>query len=147
MSFGGMDHGSGPSQPISDINVTPLVDVLLVLLIIMMVTAPLLTQAVSIDLPKAQAQNLGQTQQPLQVALDAQGQLYVDGQALTLNEAEALLRQRVQAAGATSPTVHLSADAASRYQQVAETMAMVKNTGISKLAFVMQPPASGTAAR
>lgn len=146
MSFGGMNHGQGPSQPMSDINVTPLVDVLLVLLIIMMVTAPLLTQAVKVDLPKARAQALAATQKPIQLSIDQQGQLFLDAQAVTLADAEQQLRERypnlATLAPADQPTIQLAADGSSRYQQVAEVMAMVKQVGFSKLAFIMQPPRS-----
>ena len=78
MAFGSFDH-NGASQPMAEINTTPLVDVMLVLLVIFIITAPLFHEAVPIDLPRATASRLDERPRVLAVAIDAAGQVYVDG--------------------------------------------------------------------
>lgn len=119
----------------SEINVTPLVDVMLVLVIILLVTAPLLTQSVQVKLPKT-AETVADTQvQPLQLGIDAQG-------AVTLNKNPiadlAALESALKAEQSkdTEIGVHLYADQAVVYAKVAEVMATVQHAGISKIAFV-----------
>ena len=119
----------------SEINVTPLVDVMLVLVIILLVTAPLLTQSVQVKLPKT-AETVADTQvQPLQLGIDAQG-------AVTLNKKPiadlAALESALKAEQSkdTEIGVHLYADQAVVYAKVAEVMATVQHAGISKIAFV-----------
>jgi len=137
MAFGGFDQG--PSQPMSDINVTPLVDVMLVLLVIFIVTAPLLTHAVRVDLPRAAAQPAAQAPDMIALAIDDQGRLYWNQEAVTA----AALRARLAAAAARQPPpeVQLHADRNTRYQTLAELMAAVQDAGLPKLSFVTQPGA------
>ena len=126
---------SEDESALSEINVTPLVDVMLVLVIILLVTAPLLTQSVNVKLPKT-AETVADTQaQPLQLGIDAQG-------AITLNKNPisdlAALETTLKAEFAKDPEigVHLYADQAVVYAKVAEVMATVQHAGISKIAFV-----------
>lgn len=119
----------------SEINVTPLVDVMLVLVIILLVTAPLLTQSVHVTLPKTVATTPDIQEQPLQLGIDAQG-------VMTLNKTPyadlIALETALKEAHNKNPeiTVHLYADQAVVYKKVAEVMATVQHAGISKLAFV-----------
>lgn len=126
---------SEDESAMSEINVTPLVDVMLVLVIILLVTAPLLTQSVQVKLPKT-TETVADTQaQPLQLGIDAQG-------AITLNKNSisdlATLETALKAEFAKDAEigVHLYADQAVVYAKVAEVMATVQHAGISKIAFV-----------
>jgi biopolymer transport protein ExbD len=119
----------------SEINVTPLVDVMLVLVIILLVTAPLLTQSVQVKLPKT-TQTVADTQkQPLQLGIDAQGMVTLNKVAQTdLAMLETNLKAELTKDAEIG--VHLYADQAVVYAKVAEVMASVQHAGISKIAFV-----------
>lgn len=135
MAFGQMDRGGSP-QPMSEINMTPLVDVMLVLLIIFIVTAPLLTHNVKINLPKAQA-TASSIQSPIKISLAKDTEIYLDGKSITRHELEHSLRQQV--ARGEQPTVELRADGDLAYQHVVRLMALVQNAGITKISFVTEP--------
>jgi biopolymer transport protein ExbD len=126
---------SEDESAMSEINVTPLVDVMLVLVIILLVTAPLLTQSVHVTLPKTVETTADIKQQPLQLGIDAQG-------VITLNKAPiadlAVLETTLKAELLKDPecSVHLYADQAVVYAKLAELMAVVQHAGIAKLAFV-----------
>ena len=126
---------SEDESAMSEINVTPLVDVMLVLVIILLVTAPLLTQSVHVTLPKTAETTADINAQPLQLGIDAQG-------AMTLNKSPvadlAALEIALKAELAKNPEigVHLYADKTVVYAKLAEVMAIVQHAGISKLAFV-----------
>jgi biopolymer transport protein ExbD len=125
---------SSEREAMSEINVTPLVDVMLVLLVVFIVTAPLLTQAVRVDLPKTEKTEPAPNDHVSTIAIDAQGQI-------TLNDApqalEALEMQlRVQQQADPELIVQFQADAAVPYGKVAEAMAVAHKAGITKLAFI-----------
>ena len=126
---------SEDESAMSEINVTPLVDVMLVLVIILLVTAPLLTQSVHVTLPKTAETTADINAQPLQLGIDAQG-------AMTLNKSPvtdlAALEIALKAELVKNPEigVHLYADKTVVYAKLAEVMAIVQHAGISKLAFV-----------
>lgn len=123
---------------LSEINVTPLVDVMLVLVIILLVTAPLLTQSVKVDLPKTAETTPDIKNQPLQLGIDDKSQITLNKQPVKdLAELETLLR----AEWVKNPDValHLYGDKAVNYGKVAEVMATVQHAGISKLGFVTLP--------
>jgi biopolymer transport protein ExbD len=126
---------SDDESAMSEINVTPLVDVMLVLVIILLVTAPLLTQSVQVKLPKT-TQTVADTQkQPLQLGIDAQGMVTLNKVAQTdLAMLETNLKAELTKDAEIG--VHLYADQAVVYAKVAEVMAIVQHTGISKIAFV-----------
>lgn len=131
----GFKTQSDEGEAVSEINVTPLVDVMLVLVIILLVTAPLLTQSVNVALPKTASTTPDIEKQPMQLGIDAQG-------GVTLNKNPvadlAALETTLQTELVANPelTVHLYADVAVNYGKVAEVMASVQHAGISKLAFV-----------
>jgi len=135
MAFGGFDSGS--SQPMSEINVTPLVDVMLVLLVIFLVTAPLLTHAVRVDLPQARSQPLKDKPENVALAIDARGQVYWNREAVTPDVLRARLAQA--ATEDPQPEIHLHADANTRYQELAELMSAVQNAGLKRMGFVTDP--------
>lgn len=131
----GFKTQSDDDEAVSDINVTPLVDVMLVLVIILLVTAPLLTQSVNVALPKTASTTPDTEKQPLQLGIDAKGDV-------TLNKNPipdlAALETSLQNELAANPdlTVHVYADEAVNYGKVAEVMAAAQHAGIAKLAFV-----------
>jgi biopolymer transport protein ExbD len=133
MSFG--SFGESQNAPMADINTTPLVDVMLVLLVIFIITAPLFHQAIPIDLPKVSSSKLEDKPEVIQLAIDAQGIAYWNGEAVHRDALEA----RFGEASARQPELHLRADRLSRYESVAEVMAAAQRQGIVKIAFVTEP--------
>jgi biopolymer transport protein ExbD len=126
---------SEEESALSDINVTPLVDVMLVLVIILLVTAPLLTQSVHVSLPKTAQTTADVKEQPLQLGVDAQGVITVNKTPMAdLPALEFALKSEIE----KNPEVgvHLYADKAVVYEKLAEVMATVQHAGITKLAFV-----------
>jgi biopolymer transport protein ExbD len=134
MSFGGFDDKPGGS-PMAEINTTPLVDVMLVLLVIFIITAPLFHQAIPIDLPRVDATKLEDKPQVIQLAIDEAGLIYWNGAAIH-REALAV---HLEAARADNPELHLRADRGTRYENVADVMAAAQAAGIVKIAFVTEP--------
>lgn len=134
MSFGSFSEG-GVTQPMSEINTTPMVDVMLVLLVIFIITAPLFHQAVSIDLPQADASRIDDKPRTIQLALDASGVIFLDGTAVTRPALDAALRAEASA----NPELHLRADRATRYDKLADIMAAAQRAGIRRIAFVTEP--------
>jgi biopolymer transport protein TolR len=124
---------------IAQINVTPLVDVMLVLLVIFMVTAPILQQGVSINLPKVKAAALTGEEQQLVVAINQKGQVYLND--VVMKEAD--LGPKLQAVLKERPDrqVFLRADQNVRYGEVAHVIATIKGAGVERLGMVTEPPA------
>ncbi len=125
----------GHTQPMMEINTTPLVDVMLVLLVIFIITAPLFQQAVPVDLPRVASTPVGDDPRVLRLVLDGQGQVFLDGQPVD----EAALPERLAALAAAPgavPELHLHADRGSRYERVTELMAAAQGVGITRIAFV-----------
>lgn len=123
------------NEVVSEINVTPLVDVMLVLVIILLVTTPLLTQSVHVALPKTASTNPDSEKQPLQLGIDAQGLITLNKSPITdLAILETTLKNELSLY--PEIVIHLYADKSISYGKVAELMATVQHAGISKLAFV-----------
>jgi biopolymer transport protein TolR len=129
------DPGAGT---ISNINVTPLVDVMLVLLVIFMVTAPILQQGVSINLPRVKAAALTGEEQQLVVAVNRHGEVYLNDTPTTLSE----LGPKLQAILKLRPDrqVFLRADQNVKYGEVMQVIATVKGAGVERLGMVTEPP-------
>jgi len=144
MAFGRIERGSG-SRPISDINMTPLIDVMLVLLVIFMITAPLLTTSLKLDLPKAAGGQPSEAGSVLAVAVDASGQLFVGDEPVAREQ----LLQRGRAAAQRDPAteVQLRADSSVPYGRVAELIGVLQDAGLARIGFVTEtPPAAATPA-
>ena len=139
MAFGGFERHGGPSQPMSEINVTPLVDVMLVLLVIFIITAPLLSYAIKLDLPNDPAPAAEAAPSTIKLSIDADGKVFVDTDAITDDQ----LRARFAVAAKTSPVpeVHLRADKATRYERIAFVMSSAQQAGLTKIGFVTEPTA------
>jgi biopolymer transport protein ExbD len=136
MAFGSFDRRSS-SQPMAEINMVPLIDVALVLLVIFIVTAPLLTHAVKLDLPKATSNADIQKPEKVEFAIDAQGALYWNGDRLSREESVARFGEAGQKR--PQPEIYLRADQNVPYRYVAEMLADASRAGLSKVAFVSEP--------
>ena len=139
MAFGGFDR-RGDQRPMAEINMIPLIDVMLVLLVIFIVTAPLLTHAVKLDLPKAESQPNRTRADHIQLAITAQGALYWNGEAV--DKAEMIGRMQTAARQQPVPELHLRADSTTQYQILAEVMAAATKAGLSRIGFVSDPSAA-----
>ena len=136
MAFASFDRKSS-SQPMAEINMVPLIDVVLVLLVIFIVTAPLLTNAVKLDLPKATSTADIQKPEKIEFAIDAGGQLFWNGERLSREEAQTRFTQAGEKR--PQPEVYLRADQNVAYRYVAEMLADASKAGLSKVAFVSEP--------
>ena len=138
MSFGGFERGQSPTQPMAEINVTPLVDVMLVLLVIFIITAPLLASAIKLDLPDVKAAPAAARPDTVRIAIDADGRYYWNDQ---LVEDAALPQRLAEAARAQpQPELHLRADRDTRYDRLARLMAAAQDAGLTRIGFVTDPP-------
>jgi len=131
---------------LSQINVTPFVDVMLVLLVIFIITAPLLTHAIRLDLPSAQAPASAEKPETITLSVVPSGALFLNNEPVA--GIDALDARFAQAAtGQPQPELHLRADRETRYQRIAEVMASAQQAGITKIGFVTEPrKARGSAA-
>ena len=136
MAFGSLDRKSS-SGPMAEINMVPLIDVVLVLLVIFIVTAPLMTHAVKLDLPKASSNADIQKPEKIEFAIDATGALFWNAQRITREEAAAKFLE--EGKKRPQPEVYLRADQAVAYRYVAETLSDASKGGLSKVAFVSEP--------
>ena len=136
MAFGSFDRKTS-SQPMAEINMVPLIDVVLVLLVIFIVTAPLLTNVVKLDLPKATSNADIQKPEKVEFAIDANGGLFWKGERITREDA--IARFAEEGRKRPQPEVYLRADQNVPYRYVAETLADASKGGLSKVAFVSEP--------
>lgn len=136
MAFGRLERTTGP-QPISDINMTPLVDVMLVLVVIFILTAPLLASSIRLDLPRADGAAPGVPPQSLTLVVDKAGQVFLDDLPLTATA----LAQQLQETAASRPDteIQLRADAAVPYGRVVEIMGAAHAAGLQRIGFVAEP--------
>ncbi len=128
----------GRYRPISEINVTPFVDVMLVLLIVFMVTAPLLTVGVPVDLPKAKASALSQPEEPLVISINSAGVVFIQDTEVPLKN----LVPRLAAITDNKPDtrIYLRGDQAVDYGRIMDVMARVNSAGFSRLALIAESP-------
>ena len=143
MTFGRLERTPGP-QPMSEINMTPLVDVMLVLVVIFIITAPLLTSSIALELPQAQAAKRIETPKFVSVAMDKSGQIFLDERPLDLPE---LARQLGQTARLNPDTeVQLRADTAVPYGKIVAVMGAAQQAGLNRIGFVAEPTPQGVPA-
>jgi biopolymer transport protein ExbD len=138
MAFASFDNRHA-GAPMAEINMVPLIDVMLVLLVIFIVTAPLLTQAVKLELPKANAQPNVVKAEKVEFAIDANGQRFWNGEPVSREQAA----ERFMAEGKKQPQpeVHLKADQSVAYRNVAQTLADATKAGLTKVGFISDPEA------
>jgi len=135
MAFGPLEEND--DKVMSEINMTPLVDVMLVLLIIFIITIPVIHQAVKINLPHATSQPNDTKPRSVNVSIDAQGTVYWNQQRID----DATLDQRIAEAAQLKPQpeLHLRADRDVRYERVARVMAAAQHAGLDKIGFITEP--------
>jgi biopolymer transport protein TolR len=134
-----MRTGDNHDSLMSEINVTPFVDVMLVLLIIFMVTAPMMMQGMDVALPQVTSKPLETKEEHLMVTLNKDGQIYINDFLVSLDTLQDKLAKIVQ--GRTNPDVYLKADREVPYGLVAQAMAQIKDAGIERLGMVTEPAA------
>lgn len=136
MAFGSMDSGNNDA-PLAEINMVPLIDVMLVLLIIFIVTAPLLTHAVKVDLPKASSSANETKRESVQLAIDASSHVYWNGEAVNPET----LSQRLSEAAKIQPQpeLHIRAERSTAYEKIAQVMSEAARYGLSRIGFVTDP--------
>ena len=139
MGFGRLERTTGP-QPMSEINVTPLVDVMLVLVVIFILTAPLLASSIRLDLPRADGAVPGASPQSITLVVDKAGQVFLNDQPLTQG---ALVQALAETAASHPDTeVQLRADATVPYGRVVEIMGAAHAAGLQRIGFVAEPVAA-----
>jgi biopolymer transport protein TolR len=136
MAFGRLERSEGP-RPFSDINVTPLVDVMLVLVVIFIITAPLMASSIKLDLPRAEAAKPNDTPKFVTLVVDKSGQIFLDEKPATLAE----LTQGLAQAAALNPEteIQLRADEGVAYGRVVEVIGLAQKAGLSRIGFVTDP--------
>jgi biopolymer transport protein TolR len=122
----------------SEINVTPMVDVMLVLLIIFMVSAPLLTVGVPLDLPQTQAKTLDQDKEPLTISVNVKGQVYLQNTEIPLEELVPKLQAITQARGGTDERIFVRGDRQVDYGTVMKVMGRISGAGFRRVALVTE---------
>lgn len=136
MAFGSLDNSNGDT-PLAEINMVPLIDVMLVLLIIFIVTAPLLTHAVKIDLPKAASSANETKRESVQIAIDAASQVYWNGEVIPSE----VLGERLSVAAKLDPQpeLHIRAERTTAYEKIAQVMSEAARHGLVRIGFVTDP--------
>ena len=136
MAFGGLSAGEGDSDN-AEINMIPLIDVMLVLLVIFIITAPLMTHAVKVDLPQASSQPNEIRPETIDLAIEADGDVYWNTEPVDATAWQA--RMAAAARQAPQPEIHVRADGELAYRHVARIMADAARAGLTRLGFVTDP--------
>jgi biopolymer transport protein TolR len=135
MSFGRLERSQG-SKPMSDINMTPLIDVMLVLVVIFIITAPLMTRAIKLDLPKTEAAQPVDAPKFVAIVVDKTGQIFLNDQISSLTQLAESLSKTAQISKETE--VQLRADEAVPYGKVVEVMGVAQKAGLSRIGFIAE---------
>ena len=138
MSAGGRRRGRRRSPVMSEINVTPMVDVMLVLLIIFMVSAPLLTVGVPIDLPQSQAKSIEQDKEPLTISVNEKGQIYLQNAEIDMEALVAKLQAIAEARGGTEARIYVRGDRSVNYGTMMKVMGRLSAAGFHRVALVTE---------
>jgi biopolymer transport protein TolR len=131
-------NGNGRYRPMADINVTPLVDVMLVLLVVFMVTAPLLTVGVPVDLPQTEAPPINEPKEPTVITVNKDGAVFIQETTIPIDT----LVNRLQAITGSNPdaVLYVRGDKEVPYGKVLEVMSLISNAGFRKVSLVAEPP-------
>ncbi|MBC7583178.1 protein TolR [Tardiphaga sp. vice352] len=135
---GGGRRGRRRAHVMAEINVTPMVDVMLVLMIIFMVSAPMLTVGVPLDLPQTQAKSLEQDKTPLQLSVDISGKIFINDTEVQMNDLVPKLKAITDARGGTDERIYMRADKKADYGTVARVMGQLSGAGFKRLALVTE---------
>lgn len=136
MAFGGLSENRS-SRPVAEINMIPLIDVMLVLLVIFMVTAPLLTHAVKVNLPKASSTVNVSQRDSIHLSIDREGRVFWNGEAVVESDWRARMRQAADQD--PQPELHINADGDIAYRRVMEVMSDAARAGLTRIGFVSDP--------
>jgi len=144
MAFGSFDNKGAGSHTVSEINMVPLIDVMLVLLVIFIITAPLLAHSIRINMPQVSAEQIQEDPKTIDLAIDATGQLFWDEKPVALDDLPnhflAVAQDKPQ------PEIRIRADQNTRYETLAKVMASARRSGMSRIGFVTTPaPDAGNA--
>ena len=134
MAFGTQDD---TDEVMNEINMTPLVDVMLVLLIIFIITVPVMQHSVNIDLPRASSAQQVAKPETVRMGVDAEGRYYLNDS--PVSDAELAPRLQAEAARSPQPDLHIRGDKAVRYERVAQAMAAAQQAGLRKIGFITEP--------
>ncbi len=136
MAFGLLDRSSG-NVPMSEINMTPLIDVMLVLVVIFIITAPLLASSIRLDLPRSDAASAGNAPESVLLSVDKSGQAFLNDRPVSRDE----LTSELARVGSENPDseLQLRADASLPYGQVVELMGLAQKAGLGRIGFVAEP--------
>jgi biopolymer transport protein TolR len=143
VTLGNNGRGRGRYRPLSEINVTPLVDVMLVLLIIFMVTAPLMTSAVNVDLPKTNATPINTDSAPITVSVDASGKVFLADNEVDLPDL--VTRLQAIAQDQKDRRIFVRGDKSNSYGRIIEVMGTIVQGGFTKVALLSEAPLTGPA--
>ncbi len=140
MAFGSFDNSKGAGSTVSEINMVPLIDVMLVLLVIFIITAPLLSHSIKINVPQATAQPVEQEPRIIDLAINADGALFWNETAVSLDE----LKERFAAESVQDPQpeLRIRADLNTRYETLAQVMGSAKSGGLKRIGFITRPGAT-----
>ncbi len=136
MAFGGFSEDKHP-KPMSEINVTPMVDVMLVLLVIFIITAPLFTHAIKLDLPTAQSTPAPEKPDTISLSINGQGKVFWNNEEIASKDLESKLATAAQKK--PMPELQLRADKETRYEIIAQVMSAAQTNGLTKIGFVTEP--------
>lgn len=137
MAFGSFDSNDSRTGTVSTINMVPLIDVMLVLLVIFMITAPLLTHSIKIDVPKVSSQPVTEDPKSVDIAVDANGIIFVDGSEMAAEQLREFFTNKVKWEPETD--FRIRADLNTRYEIIAKLMAAAKGSGVKRLGFITLP--------
>jgi biopolymer transport protein ExbD len=135
MAFGGFNDNKHQA-PMADINVTPMVDVMLVLLVIFIITAPLFTHAIKLDLPNAQSAPAPEKPETISLSINGEGRIFWNNEAIEQKDLDAKLAAAAQKK--PQPELQLRADKSTRYEVIAQVMAAAQTNGLTKMGFVTE---------
>jgi biopolymer transport protein ExbD len=141
MAFGGFNDNQNQA-PMADINITPMVDVMLVLLVIFIITAPLFTHAIKVDLPSAQSAPAPEKPETISLSIDRSGKMFWNND--PVSESELADRIAASAQRQPQPELQLRADKDTRYEILAQVMSLAQNNGLAKIGFVTVPGKNDT---
>lgn len=144
MAFGSFDQKNGSAHPMTEINMVPLIDVMLVLLVIFIITAPLMAHSIKIDLPQVSSKPVEQEPVVIDLAMDRSGSIYWNDEPVNIDD----LREMFVNEGKQDPQpeLRIRADADTRYEELAQVLSMAKGSGLKKLGFITQPVSGDGAA-
>jgi biopolymer transport protein ExbD len=147
MAFGSFDNKGGGTHTMAEINMVPLIDVMLVLLVIFIITAPLLANSIKINIPRVSSEQIQDEPKAVDLAIDPSGQIFVNDAPVVIDALQA--RFAALASAKPQPEIRIRADVNTRYEILAEVMAAARRAGMARIGFVTtpQPPAAaGTSA-